>query len=94
MTSAGSCGDKFYAIGKAFLRVANASAATKTITIANQVGGSNLVVILSALLSAPLNDQMISFDDVGISNFTDQDGYVNISYSAVTSVTVGLFQLP
>lgn len=95
MVSASSCGDKFKAVAKAFLRVTNGAASTRTITIANQVvGGSNISVLVDILANAPANDKMISFDDVGISNFTDDDGYVNISYSAVASVSVGLFQLP
>ena len=55
------------------------------------VGGADIVVTVAATGSAA-NDITIAFDSTApIGDFTDDDGYVNIAYSAVTTVTVGLF---
>ena len=57
------------------------------------VGGADIVVTVAAIGSAPANDITIAFDSTApLSDFTDDDGYVNITYSAVTTVTVGLFE--
>jgi hypothetical protein len=94
MVSASTCGDKFRALSsRDYIRVTNAAASTRTVTIANQQqGGSNIVVTLDTLTNAPDNDKIIAFPS--IDEFIDEDGYVNISYSAVTSVTVGVFRRP
>ena len=56
------------------------------------VGGADIVLSLSAIASAPANDKTIAFDGTAsMSDFTDDDGYINITYSAATSVTVGVF---
>jgi hypothetical protein len=93
MAAASSCGDKFKALSnRDYVRVTNAAAATRTVTIPNQQGGSDIVVTLDTLANAPANDKMIAFP--AIDEFIDEDGYVNITYSAVTSVTVGVFRIP
>ena len=94
MVAASTCGDKFRALSnRDYIRVTNVASATRTVTIPNQQqGGSDIVVTLDTLTNAPANDKMIAFP--AIDEFIDEDGYVNISYSAVTSVTVGVFRIP
>ena len=93
MVAASTCGDKFRALSnRDYVRVTNAAAATRTVTIPNQQGGSDIVVALDTLANAPANDKMIAFP--AIDEFIDEDGYVNINYSAVTGVTVGVFRMP
>ena len=94
MVQAGSCGDKFKVTGnRCFIRLSNAAANSRTVTIPNQQPlGVDITVLLDTLLNAPANDKMIAFPSIDA--FVDTDGYVNINYSAETSVTVGVFQLP
>ena len=93
MVAASTCGDKFRALSnRDYVRVTNAAAATRTVTIPNQQGGANIVVTLDTLANAPDNDKIIAFP--AIDEFIDEDGYLNITYSAVTSVTVGVFRRP
>jgi len=93
MVAAGSCGDKFKVSGnRCFIRVTNAAANSRTVTIPNQQGGVDITVLVDTLGNAPANDKMIAFPSIDA--FIDADGYININYSAVTSVTVGVFQLP
>jgi len=93
MASASSCGDRFKALSnRDFVRVTNGAAATRTVTIPNQQGGSDIVVVLDTLANAPANDKTIAFE--AIDQFIDDDGYVNLTYSAVSNVTVGVFRTP
>lgn len=56
------------------------------------VGGADIVLSLLAIGSAPANDKTIAFDGTALtSDFTDDDGWINITYSSVTTVTVGVF---
>lgn len=84
-------GDKFKNKGNEFLIVKNGSAASVTVTIDSVKNCSygfdhNLTIVVAV------------GDEVNIGRFSpirfnDEEGYVLVAYSAVTSVTVGVLEL-
>lgn len=92
LVAANSCGSKFRAYGNSCLvRVLNAGA-SMTVTAHNQEGGSDNVVTVAAVGSAPLNDVTFCLPAAG--EFIDRDGYIHLTFSRVTDVTVDVLHVP
>lgn len=88
--SATSGGDQFANDGRTFFHVKNAGA-TKTITIASQIACSQGSTHNDAVAVTSGGEAMIGpFDP---SRFSDTSGNVQLTYSAVTSLTIGVFQV-
>lgn len=91
--SAAAGGDKFANNGKTFIHVKNGDGSDKTVTITSQVteppagtAAANIAVTVTAgeeRMIGPLNQN----------GFNDSNGDVNVTYSAVTSVTVAAISL-
>lgn len=91
--SANAGGDTFTPNGRNFLHIKNGGASPITVTIDSKVL-SNYGTDVDLVVSVPAGgDRMIgSFD---VQRFTDPSTFVgNITYSAVTSVTVAIINLP
>lgn len=88
-TSASGGGDTFLNNGKTFLHVKNAGASAVTVTIDSKVL-SNYGTDVDIAVSVPASsERMIGVFDIG--RFSDLNtGLANITYSAVTSVTVAV----
>lgn len=88
--AATSGGDQFSNDGKTMLEVKNAGSSI-TVTIASQQACNQGSTHNTTVTVASGGDKMIGpFDP---SRYNDANGYVQVTYSAVTSVTVGAFQL-
>lgn len=87
LVTAASGGDQFANNGKTVLKVANATGSTVTVTIASQQAcnqGSTHNV--TASVASGQTKLIGPFDP---SRFNDANGYCQVSYSGVTSITVG-----
>lgn len=91
--SAAAGGDKFPWSEHAFIHVKNGDASSHTVTVASQYStlppgqqSKDLTV------SVPAGGEKI-IGPFYKAAFQDSDGNVNLSYDAVTSVTVGAFEL-
>ena len=57
------------------------------------IGSADIIVAVDKLVNYPDNDKTIAFDTRSpVTDYLDADGYVNIGYSTVTTVTVGVFR--
>ena len=57
------------------------------------IGSADIIVAVDKLVNYPDNDKTIAFDTTSpVTDYLDADGYVNIGYSTVTTVTVGVFR--
>lgn len=88
--AATSGGDQFANDGATMLHV-KAAAATVTVTIASQVACSQGSTHNKTVVVSSTGEQMIGPFDVA--RYSDANGRVQVTYSQVTSVTVGVFQL-
>ena len=88
-----SGGNNFANDGRTFIEVKNASASpiNVTLNIPMTVDG-NTVTAPVVVIPATTGDKIIGPFPPAI--FNQADGTVNIDFSATTSVTVGVFQLP
>ena len=92
LTAATACGDRFkLTLSGCFIKIHNGGGSAITVTIPNQQGGSNISVSVAHATDST-DDKLIAFSG-GLDAFVDDDGYINVNYSAVTSVTVGAFIL-
>jgi hypothetical protein len=88
--AATSGGDQFSNDGKTMLEVKSAGAAV-TVTIASQVTCNQGSTHNQTVTVSSGGDKMIGpFDP---NRFNDTSGYVQITYSQVTAITVGAFQI-
>ena len=91
--AAAAGGDQFVNTGHEILEVMNASASPITVTIHQQMpcdlGGVSPTHDLVVSVAAGATD-LIGPIDVG--HYNDASGNVHVAYSAVTSVTVGVFR--
>lgn len=91
--SAAVGGDQFLNNGKCFLEVKNGSGGDITVTIATQATtGGYAVADQTVTVAATTGDKMIGPFPPDL--FNDSSGYVQVTYSGVTSLTVGAFRLP
>lgn len=97
-TAAAAGGDQFINDGRQIIVVQNGDASAKTVTVAGQatdvrvphygkLDQTDTVAVVAAGATAILGP----FPKQG---FNDASGYVQITYSAVTSVTVGVVTVP
>lgn len=89
--SAAGGGDKFLNNGSMLLHVKNGDGSSHTVTVVSPELCSQGVEHDVTVTVGASGEKIIGpFDPV---RFNDANGYANISYSAVTSVTVGVLQL-
>lgn len=83
-------GDQFSNNGKTYLKVTNGGGAPITVTIVAQRTCDQAVLhnITNSVTNAT-TELMGPFSD----RYTDSNGFVQVTYSAITSVTVGAFAL-
>ena len=89
--SAASGGDQFLNDGKSILLVKNGDSSAKTVTVAgqrtcNQGSTHNAAVSVAAGAQEAIGPFNPAF-------FNDPNGYVQVTYSAVTSVTVAVVKV-
>jgi hypothetical protein len=97
MAACTACGDRFKPHGvREFIRVTKTDASSIDVVIDNAAGGTDITVTVPATTG----DKTIAFfatpTNVNISDYIDEDGYMNISYTGtVTANTkIGVFRLP
>lgn len=88
--SAAGGGDSFANTGKEFLHVKNDDASSKTVTIVTQSTVDGLSVSDRTVTVPAGESRMIGPFQTAIYN--DDNSRVNVTYSAVTSVTVAVFK--
>jgi len=96
--AAAVAGDKFLNDGRTFIQIKNTNAATRLITITAQKTsttkpgfGPLTVSNYTYTIAATTGDVMLgAFPQA----FNDGDGNVNVTYEAVTNVSIGAFKLP
>jgi hypothetical protein len=89
--------DTFPAGPNTYLRVKNAGAGTVTVTVTPTTGSGPQGTTISALALVPVVEATTGdriYGPFPQNPFGDASGNVNVSYSTVTSVTVGAFVLP
>lgn len=92
LASAAVGGDEFANDGKTFLEVANGSGSSITVTIATQMTVDGKAVADDAIsVGAGVTKQIGPFPP---HIYNDANGKVQVTYSAVTTVTVGATRLP
>jgi len=90
--SAAGGGDQFQNNGRCFIQVKNGSGGNITLTAVTQSTVDGLAVTdLTAVIPLTSGDKMIGPFPTDIYN--DANGYVQLTYSAVTSLTIGAFRL-
>jgi hypothetical protein len=89
--SATSGGDKFGSTGKEFLWVKNADTASHNVIFAVQKTVDGLAVTSRTVTVGAGAEMLIG--PFKPSEYNDANGLVNVTYSAVTSVTVAVFSL-
>lgn len=95
--TAAANGDTFPAGPNTYLRVKNAAGSPITVTVTPQAGGGPAGTTVAPLALAPAVEATTGDRTYGpfpLNPFADQSGNVNVSYSSVTSVTVGAFIYP
>ena len=91
--SAAAGGDQFANTGREFIVVKNGDAGTPTVTLATPATYGGLAVAdVAVTMGATTGEQMIGPFPTGI--FNDANGNVQITYTAVTSLTISAFKLP
>lgn len=89
--------DTFPAGPNTYLRVKNAGAGTVTVTVTPATGSGPQGTTISPLALAPVVEATTGdriYGPFPQNPFGDGSGNVNVTYSTVTSVTVGAFILP
>jgi len=90
--AAAASGDYFVNTGKSALRVKNASSAAVTVTVAAQTACPLGTLHNVAVSVAAAGDVLIG--PFPPAYYNDASGYAYITYSAVTSVTVAVVEVP
>lgn len=88
--SATSGGDQFSNDGKTMIHV-KASGAPVTVTISSQVPCNQGVTHNTAVVIASTSEQMIGPFDTN--RYSSGTGFTQLTYSQVTGVTIGVFQI-
>jgi hypothetical protein len=90
-SAAGASGDTFTNDGNCWLHIKNGGASPVTVTITARTP-CNHGTLHNLAITVPAGEERIS-PRLEQSRFNDSNGKVSISYSATTSVTVGVFGL-
>jgi hypothetical protein len=91
-TAASAGGDSFVNSGRAYLHVKNGDTTDKTITVNSQTP-CNYGFDHDAVVTVPAAGERI-IGPFPKNRFDDANGQVQITYSAVTSVTVAVVEVP
>jgi uncharacterized protein (DUF697 family) len=84
-------GDQVQNNGRTFLKITNGSGGAITVTVASQVTCSQgSTHNATNAVAAGATDLMGPFDTT---RFNDANGYIQITYSGVTSLTIGAFSV-
>lgn len=90
--SAAGGGDQFANDGKTFLHIKNTNGATRTVTVNSQKAcDQGFDHDVAVVVPATTGDMMIG--PFPTARFNDASGFVQLTYSAVTGVTVGVFSV-
>ena len=84
-------GDQFSNDGKTMIHVKNGSGGSITVTVASQVSCSQGATHNTAVAIAAGAEKMIG--PFPTDRYNDANGFVQLTYSGVTSLTLGAFQL-
>jgi hypothetical protein len=85
-------GDEFDNDGRTFFHIINANGSDRTATFVTSVTVDGLAVGDVAVVVTAGEERMVGPFPPSI--FNDTDGHVNVTYSAVTDVTVAAIRLP
>lgn len=85
-------GDQFPNDGRTYLHIKNGGGSSITLTIATQLTVDGKAVADDAITVTNAQERVVGPFPPGIYN--DANGMVQLTYSGVTSVTVGAFRLP
>lgn len=91
LVAAAAGGDQFSNNGKTFLKVTNGGGAPITVTIVAQRACDQGTIHSIANSVANATTELMGPFDTG--RYNDASGFVQITYSAVTTVTVGAFSV-
>jgi hypothetical protein len=91
--AAAVAGDQFLNDGRTFIQLKNTNGSTRTVTIATSGTISGRAIADDAVvIPVTTGDKMIGPFPQGIYN--DANGYVQLTYSAVTDLTIAVVKLP
>lgn len=93
LVAAEAGGDEFVNSGRDFIHIKNGDASPIDVTINSQVN-CNQGVDHDAVISVPATTGEKFIGPFAKDRFNDPAGKVQITYSAVTSVTIGIVRLP
>jgi len=85
-------GDQFPNDGRTYLHIKNGGGSSITLTVATQMTVDGKAVADDAITVTNAQERIVGPFPPGIYN--DANGMVQLTYSGVTSVTVGAFRLP
>lgn len=85
-------GDQFANDGRTYVHIKNGGASPITLTVVTQMTVDGKAVADDAITVTNAQERVIGPFPPGIYN--DANGMVQLTYSAVTSVTLGTFRLP
>ena len=85
-------GDQFPNDGRTYLHIKNGGGSSITLTVATQMTVDGKAVADDAITVTNAQERVVGPFPPGIYN--DANGMVQLTYSGVTSVTVGAFRLP
>jgi hypothetical protein len=84
-------GDQFLNSGKEFIEIVNDDASDKTLTIVSQITISGLAVSDQTVVVTAGERRHVGPFATG--TFNDSSGYVQLTYSAATSVTIAVLRV-
>ena len=90
LVAAAGGGDKFANTGKEMLEIVNGSGASITVTIVAQKTVEGLAIAGRAIAIPAGQRRFIG--RISPTVFNDSQGFTNLTYSGVTSLTIGAFQ--
>jgi hypothetical protein len=88
--SCASGGDEFVNTGNDFIHIKNGAGGAQTVTIATPVVTDGLAVAENAIAIPAGEERMIGI--LPKTTYNDGDAKVQLTYSAVTSLTIGIFK--
>ena len=91
-TAAAGGGDTFTNTGREFIYIKNGDASPINVTFTTPATYKN-IALEDPVVAVGATDEMI-IGPFAVGAFNNSSGLVDVAYSAVTSVTVAVFQLP
>lgn len=93
LVAAAAGGDQFLGTKQTLLIVKNDDVSSMNVTLTSQVSDAPGVTAADIVEAVPAGEARTFAFGSNITRFKDVDGYVQVAYSAVTSVTVGVILL-